>query len=459
VDFEVDAIVYFSYLALTVLMFFAIRWIGNRGLLPSYPMPVWMIGALTISAVAFSLISFKISTPPDRYHDFFFAYYPAGQAIANHDPAALRVLTDRGVSGFVNIPVVAYLFAPLGALDPATAVAIFTALGVAASLAAWFLLVRLAQPEPRELWLFTLLFLANGPLWHGLKFGNTSHFILLAMALSLVLMRARRHGMAGALMGAAAVIKPPLVLFGAFFALRRDIPGLLGFVGVGAATVLLSLILFGWADNLHWFQVSVLEYSRGWLGGYNVQSIPGFFQRLHSESRLDDWQPHIPTGAEKLAARVCMGVIFVAGIATALASSLRAKRFDPSGSIRRELQFSLVICLCLIGSPLAWSHYYVWLLIPTALFLRTPSPFPAWPLARWIGWIAIILVTPLVEWPWSITNSRLMEAYRSFGVSHLLFGGLLWFGLICWWLLKVDETSKAEAYATQPETIGKPGIA
>jgi alpha-1,2-mannosyltransferase len=118
------------------------------------------------------------------------------------------------------------------------------------TVATWFLLVRLARLELRERWLLALLFLANGPLMHGLKFGNTSHFILFALTAGLVLLRAGRSAAAGALLGAATMIKPPLLLFGVFFALRRDVRGTLGFGAMCAATAVLSVLLFGWADNL-----------------------------------------------------------------------------------------------------------------------------------------------------------------------------------------------------------------
>jgi hypothetical protein len=78
----------------------------------------------------------------------------------------------------------------------------------------------------------------------------------------------------------------------------------------------------------------------------------------------------------------------------------------------------------------------VWLLIPTAFFLGSQLSFASSRAARGFGWAAVALVTPLVEWPWSISNPGLMTMYSSFVLSHLLFGGLLWFGLVAWWLAR-----------------------
>jgi hypothetical protein len=426
---------YFSQLALTLAGILAILWMARHQTLPSSPMHLWSRFVLVIAAAAFEFLTFKVSTPPDRFHDFFFAYYPAGQAIAHHDTAKLYNLIERGVSGFVNIPVTAYLFAPLGVLGPQAASALFSLVGLVAIVAAWFGLVRITKPGEKERWVLALLFLANGPLMHGFKFGNTSHFILLALIAGLALLRQGRPAAAGVVLGAATIIKPVLLLFGLFFVFRRDVRGIIGFAAICIATGTLSLLLFGWAENVHWFQTSILTYSKGWLGAYNVQSVPGFLLRLHADTKLTNWVPRLPESGEKFVAEAVTGLVLLIAAAACLRHRLQAP--DPTtqeAATRRDLQYLLVICLCLVSSPLTWSHYYTWLLIPIGFFLGSQPPFPASPIARMIGWLAIALVTPLVGWPWKLGDAGLMTAYKSFFISHLLFGGFLWFGLTAWWL-------------------------
>ena len=227
------------------------------------------------------------------------AYYPAGRAALDHNQENLRALIGVGAEGgFVNIPVVAYLFAPFGWFPPKLAAAIFTFIGIGSVVGAWFLLVHLASLELRERWLLALLFAVNGPLLNAIKFGNTSYFIPFALAAGLVLLRARRPTAAGALLGAATVIKPPLALFGLFFLLRRDWRGVFAFASVGVVTVLLSLALFGWDLNRYWLQ-TIMQYSHGWLAGASVQSIPAFLYRLHEPPDiLLDWVSHAPQQGE-----------------------------------------------------------------------------------------------------------------------------------------------------------------
>jgi hypothetical protein len=69
--------------------------------------------------------------------------------------------------------------------------------------------------------------------------------------------------------------------------------------------------------------------------------------------------------------------------------------------------------------------------------------------------MAIALVTPLVLWPQPASDSSLAAAfYASFAVSHHLFGGLLWFGLIAWWLVRsgglLSQANRRPAQRTAP---------
>ena len=252
-----------------------------------------------------------------------------------------------------------------------------------------------------------------------------------------MLIRAGRSGAAGAVLGAATVIKPLLALFGLFFLFRRDVRGVLGYAAVGVVTVLLSLLVFGWADNLYWFETCIVKFSQNWLPSFNVQSISGFVMRLDANARLSEWEPQMPTPSQKLVAHIFTGSIFLVAARSSVRLPTKMGAVNETdASSRKDLQYLLVICLCLVSSPLTWSHYYLWLLIPTAFFLEGRLPLFDTQTARRVGWVAIALVAPLVGWPWSIPNSLLMTVYRTIIMSHLFLGGLIWFGLIAYSLAR-----------------------
>jgi alpha-1,2-mannosyltransferase len=440
----VNNVAYCAHLIATLLGIGAVyRWSGRHRL------PKWAPALLFAGALVFEAVMFRVSFPSSAFFDFTECYLPAGAAVLHYDIAALRELYVRDVQGFVNLPVVAYLFAPFALLGPRLGVALYTGIGVGLTVAAWALLVRVARLGTREAWMLAVLFLANGPLLNGLKLGNTSHIILFILVAGLTLLRAGRSGAAGALLGAAAVLKPALLLFGIFFVLRRDVRGTLGFSAVCAASALLSLLVFGWAFNLFWFNTSILQFSHQWFPTFSVQSIPGFLLRLRTEpDLLTSFHPVAQTSGERLAANVLIALLYVTGAAACVVGTLRAKAGDAADADRRrDLQYLLVICLAVVSSPLSWSHYYGWLLMPTAFFLGLLAHRPRARMTRWLGWTAIALLTPLVMWPTTLSSPSLMVAYQSLIESHLLLGGLIWFGLIAWWLAGISVEAPRNAWA------------
>ncbi len=135
----------------------AIFWLAKKGMLPKglrpgRDMPVWAFLLGGGALAAFLFLNLKLSCPPEAW-DFTHAYYLAGQAVLHNDRATLHDLIGKGTSGFVNIPVFAYLLAPFALLPPSAATALLTVVGIGLTILAWFLLVRLTRLELRERWL------------------------------------------------------------------------------------------------------------------------------------------------------------------------------------------------------------------------------------------------------------------------------------------------------------------
>jgi len=439
---RMHSVVYFLHFLVAIAGLAAIVWLARKqalpaGVMPGRDLPAWVFSLGVVGIAIFELVSFKASSTMYPLLDFLNSYYPAGEAALHHDSAMLRDLIGKGTSGFVNIPVVAYLFAPFALFQPKIAAGLYTLIGLAVTVISWFLLVRAFRLELRERWLLAFLFLVNGPLLNGIKWGNLSYFILCALAGGLVLVREGRSGVAGALLGVATVIKPPLALFGLFFLFRRDVHGVLGYAAVGVVTVLLSLLVFGWAENLNWFEASIVQYSHSWLSTFSVQSVSAFLIRFRPGIGIDytDSIAQIPTQGERLIASVLTGLLLITAAAACIRGSSRMlPNTERQAGFRRDLQYVLVLCLVLVSSPLSWAHYYSWLLMPAAFFLGSRHTLASSQTVNWLGWLAIALVTPLVMRPNAFGALGQTSIYRLFLVSHLLYGVLLWFGLTAWWL-------------------------
>src|SRR5689334_5355200 len=155
------------------------------------------------------LAIWQISEPPTLFSDFYKAYFPAAEVLWDTGLKANFPFTEMGAGGFVNVPVLAWLFVPLVPLGEEAAGWVFLAVGALATILAFLLLRRIARTEAASAPLL-LLFLANGPLVNSLREGNTTHFVLLMLIFALLLLQNGSDFAAGVMIGLCAVIKLPL---------------------------------------------------------------------------------------------------------------------------------------------------------------------------------------------------------------------------------------------------------
>jgi hypothetical protein len=354
------------------------------------------------------------SEPPDWFHDFRVAYWRAGQLALSNPPA---MYADLGAGekeiAFVNLPVLALPFVPLGRLQEYDAAFVFAVISVVGAAAGWLLLCRLAGLRGPQRWLLACLFLLNGPLFHSLRHGNSTTFVLPLLAAALMGLEAHRPVWAGMLLGCAALIKPPLLLLPAYYALRRRWR-----VAAGATVAVLgvagvSMLLFGVDVHGVWYQRSIAPFAGRPLAAYNVQSLTAFLARFVTKLDYGEcWWP-VPVGPTFQALNDM--VLLAVGGAT-LVVCLR-----PAGEHREagRLDFCLVLCLALAVSPVCWTHYFLLLLLPAALFLGGRLGVP--PTGRWalaVG--AAFLAMSLPVRGWSQTHY-----WQFILVAHPLYGALL----------------------------------
>ncbi len=390
---------------------------------------VRIVAALAASTIVAVLV-FSVSEPETLFSDFYKAYYPAAQAVLG-ERGTLEASFERGAGGFVNLPILAWLFAPFALLPPTAAGYGFFALGIAAAITAWQGLVQLATLNASGAMLLGFAFAANGPLHNSLREGNTTHFALLLLVLGLRSLRRRREIAAGACFAVAALLKLPLLAIGVYFLFRRWRVALAG-AAVCAAVGAASVALFGWDLHVFWYENSLLPFMRGGLSAFNVQSIRGFVARLlDGPTHLFDWQPRSATPSVVLLSNGIVGLLLVTAVAAMAWPPRwrRASQRDLSGSTVIEIEFLIVLMLALIASTVSWSHYYAWVLVPAAFFIGSTPHLPASPLARGAGWCALLLAFPPVIFV-QISDPTWLQLYGRFAVSHYLAGGCLLFTLL-----------------------------
>ena len=347
---------------------------GGRPAAAAAPLPRLRLATALILGALVHVAIWQISEPPTLFSDFYKAYFPAAEHVLEHGWGASWPFTEAGAGGFINLPVIVVLFLPFVLMTEEAAGWVFLGLGLAAVLLTFRLLARVAGARPGTgPWIaIALLMSVNGPLVNSLREGNVTHFILLLLVLSVLLLRAGKPRLAGGLIGFCGILKLPLLLLLALLVWRRRWAAVSGALGTIVVVLAASLAAFGLEAHIDWFKTSVLPFLTGVIPAFNVQSIDGFLVRLVTGAQLlRDWDP-IPRSIPHNVGRALL-LLGLVGAAFAVlrrpASGLRA----PPGSIAgdpNEYELAIVLMLAIVCSPVAWTHYYLLMLLPWAMVVR-----------------------------------------------------------------------------------------
>ncbi len=360
---------------------------------------LWLVTVL--GGLAIHVIVWQLSEPSALFSDFYKANWPAAETLWEDGLSATWPLTEKG--GFSNLPIVGWLYVPFMLVDEEWAGWVWCVIGMAALLAAYALLVRSTRLDASHAALLAFLFLISGPIVNSLREGQSSHVILLFLVAGLALWRRKRDYAAGLAFGFGALIKLPLLLLGFYFVLRQRWAIAAGGATTIGVAALLSLLLFGIDGNVAWYQDWVVPYLNGYIPAYNVQSVDGFLVRLsHGEEFLIHWDPPlVPTTFHRIARFLMFAALYGGSLVLIWRAHRRAPVVMAEGgpSPRDLLELSLMINLALLTSPISWTHYYLWLLIPWALYLGGDLPLRDDATTRFLMRAGIILVSlPVIIW-------------------------------------------------------------
>ena len=354
------------------------------------------------------------------FGDFVGAYYAAGRIIIEN-PSKLY---DSGTYGFVNIPIIALLFTPLAALSRRNAILLMTILGLLAVIATCYFLIKLTKVNGWKRIAIIGLFVINGPMYHSFWYGNLSHFIPLLLIPAVSGIKKRREYWIGILLAVAALIKIPLFLLGIYFAVRKKWRIIAGFSAALLVIVGVSVLLFGVNLHLAWLH-HIGHFSGEPVSAYNVQSVDGLLARLllNPNGDLRNWNPIEVDWKFKVIRYALISLL----VGTAIWVCWRSK--TPTTLEAENLEFSIVLCLALLISPISWTHYYVFLVIPFALYFGNLLAVPQGRL--WFASVAVsILLTSLPVITASPTNPVVQFLYSRLLISHYFFGGVLLLGVL-----------------------------
>lgn len=275
--------------------------------------------------------------------------------------------TDPYSAGYLTAhpPTAGLLFLPFALLNYPTAAAIWFGLEVGFLALSVYLLTRAAGARLSPLTILAIwgALMAWHPVVSDLTWGQLSLAQLPLLAGSWWALRNHRQGPAGALLGVSLLIKPFLWPLALLFLLYRDwrllrataVTLALGYgitlwrIGLEAHVtyVTQTLPVVDRMYRAHFSNISL------WSLGWRVFDGTGFDPLVHPTA-----PPLVPSPQ---AAQIVSALL---PLLTLLAGCLAIRRLES-----REWAFGLMICVSLLVSPIAWTHYLVLVLIPATQLL------------------------------------------------------------------------------------------
>lgn len=391
----------------------------------------------------------RYSEPTRFLNDFKKAYYPAAELVRERGELTALYNADDPASGFVNLPVIAWLFVPFTFVSDHTGGLAYTVLGLFAVAAACLWLINLTGTTGWAVAAVAGLFVINGPLYNSLREGNSTHLLLLLVVALLWAAHRRNDPAAGIALAAIVLVKPPFVLLAAPLLLRQRWLAL----GVAGAAVIcvaaLSVLLHGWDIHRTWYEAAVQPFSVRPLGAFNVQSLNAAMARLISGDKyLYDWTPIDEYGAAfRLVSLLAVLLLVLASLTVWWRT-----RVSCDGAIALNQEFTVALTLALVASPATWAHYYSLLLVPFTLAVSGNLGMPDD--RRW--WAALAVVVLLVSAPVRPLSTRaplLEDVAERVLASHFLIGGLLLLALallVRWRWAQSPVRGRADEGAASP---------
>jgi hypothetical protein len=315
--------------------------------------------------------------PPNVYARDLIQPYLLARAIRDGvDPyLSVQVLADRyfGVLPFrlfphptPHPPTVGIVFVPLSFLDYQDLAWLWFGLELMCIAGSVWLLARLAKAQIRSLALVTATLILCG--WFAfnqdLYWGQFGCIQLLLLIGALYNWKNNRKILCGILLGLALLIKPLLWPIGLLLLLRKEVRCAVATVVTVVAGYTITGLIIGMGMLVSYFltimPAATSDY-RGFWANWSAWSIgPRFFVGMKSDELLGILKSVSapPLLYSELLSTILSLVIPALLLFIGLFIALRLHSVGAS--------FSIMVCVSLLVSPVAWSHYMTLLLVPLA---------------------------------------------------------------------------------------------
>ena len=268
--------------------------------------------------------------------------------------------------------------------------------------------------HPGWLALIALLLYRSEPFKYAIFLAQTHILYVLMTVLALILAEQRRWFLAGLLLALAAAVKiTPGILF-LYWLMTRQFKAAFAFALVFCALALLTVGLFGFGLT-HTYLQSLSFDSNVLLRAFNNQSLAAWWTTLsRPRAGMLQWGVYpLPEGLKLL----CNGLTLAAAVAGGwLDRRIRERTSQSSQGALPPPPFGANIALLAVTlcAPIAWTHYFIMLVIPLMLFLDRNRQRRSW------GWIALMVGMLLLNY-YPLSVGAVHVYYKSFTIIRSQF--------------------------------------
>jgi len=245
--------------------------------------------------------------------------------------------------------------------------------------AAVFLLLRgfNASVNPLFALLITWVALGWSHVWEDLIWGQINTVLLLLIVGAWLNLRGGRRWSGGALLGAAISFKLIFWPIALFLVLRRRWSSAIMALVVFAVTNLIASAAMGWRVVAYYYtdvgpSTAALYRAYGynlslWSVGWRVFSGTGSPTIRGVAAPPIFFAPRLAV----ITSLLLTGAALILGLAASIRTASQPERYGKAGgTVNFDHAYGMMICVCLLVSPMIWPHYLILLAFPMAVIAR-----------------------------------------------------------------------------------------
>jgi hypothetical protein len=281
--------------------------------------------------------------------DFHQEFWPASQRVLHGlSPYDRSWMNIRGWIAYPYPAFTAIAFVPLALLNHALADWVFTAISIAAAL----LTLRVLQVRDWRLYGLVLIW---GPVINGWQNANLT--LVLGLGIAYLWRKRDNPLIAGALVAAMISLKPFVWPLGLWLLATRRYRALIYGAAFGLTLNVASWAIIGFNQIHAYSQVVSAVNNVMDKRGYSIFSL---VMRLGGSH----------------------GLAYALGITAAAAAAIACLIVGRRGNTKSALALSIAVCL--LATPVLWTHYFALLIVPLAIFRPRLDPLWLLPLIMWL---------------------------------------------------------------------------